>query len=463
MEKRSYDVLVIGSGGGTKISTPASKLGLKAAIIEKDRLGGTCLNRGCIPSKMLIHPAEVAHAIKDADRYFIRQKGFEVDFTDLVRATAETIDAESDSILPGYRKNDNLDYYHGTARFVGPRTVQVRGFELTAEKVYIAVGSRPYIPPIPGLAGTPYMTSTEALRLEKQPKRLIVLGGGYIAAELSFYYAALGTEVHTLVRSIMLRGTDTEVREHFEECFDKRVHGLHIGYLPEQVVYEDGIFKVSCVHREREERLVLEAEELLVSTGVVPNSDTLDLEKAGVAVDDAGFIKVDDHLRTSAPNTWALGDVVGNYMFRHSVNLEGEYLFRTTVAEPTDEAVDYGAMPFAVFASPQVAGVGETEEELKARGADYVVGRRNYAASAMGMALRSNEGFVKLLVDRKDRRILGCHIVGHEASVLLHQVITLMQLKGTLDQLLATTFIHPALNEIVRNAARDARDKLAAG
>ena len=281
MEKRAYDVLVIGSGGGTKISTPASKLGLKAAIIEKDRLGGTCLNRGCIPSKMLIHAAEVAHTIDTAHKYNLRPKGFDVDFADLVQYVSAAIDADSDSILPAYRANDNLDYYHGTARFVGPRTVSVRGFELTADKVYIACGSRPYIPPIPGLADTPYMTSTEALRLEKQPKKMIVLGGGYIATELAFYFSALGTEVHSVVRSIMLRGTDNEVREHFEEVFPKRVNGMYQNYLTEQVQYENGEFTVTLVHREHQERIDLTGDALLVATGVVPNSDTLDLDKTG--------------------------------------------------------------------------------------------------------------------------------------------------------------------------------------
>ena len=460
MSQREYDVLVIGSGGGTKISTPASRLGLKAAIIEKDRLGGTCLNRGCIPSKMLIHPAEVAWEIQKSSRYQIHSKGFDVDFPALVKGVSAEIDAESDSILPAYRDNPNLDYYHGEARFTGDRTLSVRGFQLKADKVYIATGSRPHIPPIPGLAGTPYMTSTEALRLETQPKRLVVIGGGYIATELAFYFAALGTEVHVVARSVLVKGEDGQVREAFEKAFADRVN-LYLHHQTRQVQYNNGVFQVEVAAKEGEP-FDLEADALLVATGVVPNSDNLNLAATGVKTDQRGFIIADDRLRTTAPNIWALGDVVGNFLFRHSVNLEGEYLFTNTVEKPSDQPIDYGAMPHAVFSSPQIAGVGETEEQLKARGADYVVGFREYRASAMGMALRSQEGFVKLMVDRNSNRILGCHIIGHEASVLVHQVITLMQLKGTLDQLLATTFIHPALNEIVRNAARDARAKLSA-
>lgn len=459
MAIREYDVLVIGSGGGTKISTPASQLGKRVAIIEKDRLGGTCLNRGCIPSKMLIHPAEVAHQIDDAGRFFIRAKGYKVDFQALVQSVSAEIDAESDSILPGYRKNQNLDYFHGTASFVAPHMVRVRDHELTAKQIYIASGSRPFVPPIPGLEAVPYMTSTEALRLEKQPRRLIVLGGGYIACELAFYFAALGTEVSMIARSTLVRGQDHQVRDHFQECFARRLK-VYLHHSTQRVTHDGSCFRLD-VSAQSGKEFSLEAEALLVATGIVPNSDMLNLDAAGVATDGRGFIKVDNRLRTNVPGIWALGDVVGNYLFRHSVNHEGEYLLHTTIAQQLDEAIDYGAMPHAMFSSPQLAGVGETEEQLKKRNADYVVGYRRYADSAMGMALRSDEGFVKLLVDRSTRRILGCHIIGHEASVLIHQVITLMQMKGSLDDLLSTIFIHPALNEIVRNAARDAHKKLA--
>lgn len=459
MHHRHYDVLVIGSGGGTKISTPASHLGLKAAIIEKDRLGGTCLNRGCIPSKMLIHAAEVADHINTAAKYNLKPAGFEVDFQALVQRVSHTIDEESDSILPAYRKNENLDYYHGEAVFTGERQITVRGLNLTADKVYIATGSRPRIPDIPGLADVPFLTSTEALRLEKQPKRLVVLGGGYIATELAFYYSALGSDVDLIVRSSMLRAEDGQVRDAFTKAFQRHAN-IHLKSNISKVSFDGTTYTIDVTDQKGGTK-TLEADALLIAAGVVPNSDRLNLEAAGVKTDAGGYIIVDDHLRTSASNTWALGDVVGNYMFRHSVNVEGEYLFQTTVAEPEDRPIDYGAMPHAVFTTPQVAGVGLTEEEAKAQGYDYVVGFRNYSASAMGMALRSDEGFVKILVNRADRKLIGCHIIGHEASVLIHQVITLMQMKGTLDDLLSTIFIHPALNEIVRNAARDARTKLA--
>ena len=407
---------------------------------------------------MLIHAAEVAHQIQTAKRFHIHPHGYDVNFKNLVQRVSKEIDAESDSILPVYRENNNLDYYHGEARFVDEQTITVRNFRLRARQIYIASGARPFIPPISGLMNTPFLTSTEALRLEEQPKELVVLGGGYIATELAFYFAALGTKVHVVVRSSLIRHEDKQIQKAFDQGFRKHCQ-VYAAHKTKEVSFHDGTFEVQLEDQNGVKR-TLQCDQLLVAAGIVPNSDTLNVNAACIETNSKGFIKVDEYLRTSNSRVWALGDVVGNYLFRHSVNLEGEYLFRTTIENPRNERIDYGAMPHAIFSSPQVAGVGFTEEQLQKQGINYVVGYRNYADSAMGMALRSEEGFVKLLVDSSSRKILGCHIIGHEASVLIHQIITLMQMKGSLDDLLATTFIHPALNEIVRNAARDARMKL---
>lgn len=198
---------------------------------------------------------------------------------------------------------------------------------------------------------------------------------------------------------------------------------------------------------------------------MIPNSDTLDLDKTGVEVNSKGYIKVDDYLQTTAKNIWAFGDIIGRYLFRHSANFEAEYLMETVIREKESEGkypIDYIGMPHAIFSYPQVAGVGETEEQLIQRNAKYVKGVNPYKSSAMGMALLSDSGFVKLLIERGTRKILGCHIVGDHASILIHQVIPLMRLNGKLDDLLYIIHIHPAMNEIVRNAARKARDALVA-
>ncbi|KAL0490623.1 dihydrolipoyl dehydrogenase [Acrasis kona] len=463
MATKHYDVIVIGAGAGLpKLGSPASRLGLKVALLEKGRLGGTCLNRGCIPSKMLIHPADVALNIDEAHRFEVNpQGGYTVDFTALIDRVSKTIDEDSFSINPRIEANEMLDWYKEPAKFVDKKTLKVGDQIITGDKIFIAAGSRPTIPKIKGLDGIPYMTSTEALRHNQQPKKLIVIGAGYIACELAHFYASLGTEVFIFVRSTPLRHVDEEVRDEFLRVFkDRKNINLLLKCSPEEIKYEDKVYTATYVDYETKETKTLQSDALLVAVGVVPNTDLLEVEKSGIEIKEGNFIKVDDHLRTNVPGVWALGDIAGNYLFRHSANYEGEYLLETILYKGEDYPIDYTGMPWAVFTNPQIAGVGYNEEELKKKEIKYVKGVNPYSSSAMGMALRSDHGFVKILVERYTRKLLGCIIVGHEASTLIHEVIPLFRLHGTLDDILKMIHIHPALSELVRNAARKARDEL---
>jgi dihydrolipoamide dehydrogenase len=455
---KNYDVIVIGSGGGAKITSPAARMGLKVAAIEKDALGGTCLNRGCIPSKMLIHPADVATQIAEAEKFDIGVGlPLSVDFTRLVSRISQTVDHDSASIAAGYQKNPNIDFYHAEARFLSNKVLQVSGEKITAEKIFIAVGARPHVPDIPGLKGTPFMTSTEALRNTNRPQKLIVIGGSYIAVELGYAYAALGSEVCFLVRSHLLKHEDCEVAEEFQRVFTQR-HDVRLQARIQKVDYRNDQFTVTYSDRDGTQNTV-SADALLVAAGVVPNTDTLGLENTAIKLRH-GFIHVDDHLRTSVDGIYAMGDCIGRYMFRHSVNFEGEYLFQNIFQGKVQGPIRYPPVPHAIFTHPQIAGVGKTEQELKLEGIDYVVGINPYAKSAMGMARLSDHGFVKILIDRKSLKILGAHIIGDEASDMIHMLIALMSKDGTLDDLLNMIYIHPALPEIVRNAARKAKAAL---
>ncbi|PJC36851.1 dihydrolipoamide dehydrogenase [Candidatus Peregrinibacteria bacterium CG_4_9_14_0_2_um_filter_53_11] len=456
---KKYDVIIIGGGGGLKLR-PVTKLGKKLAIIERESLGGTCLNRGCIPSKMLIHPADVADEIRHAGRFNLSVSAEpKVDFEALVTRVTDSIKAESEGIKTAYAKDPMIDFYPHEARFVEDKVIEVNGEQLTADYIFIAVGARPLIPPIEGLEGTPYMTSTEAIYGRRQPKKLIVIGGGYIAAELGHFFGGLGTEVHLLVRGGLLAREDSEVVEEFSRVFKEKYH-VHEGINPIKVAYENGLFSVT-VEDHGSRQVEMGGDALLVATGVRPNTDTLGLENTSIKLNQRGFIEVDDHLRTAAPGVYALGDCVGNFLFRHSVNFEGEYLLRTLFTSPGDEPINYSPMPHAVFSSPQVAGVGKTEDELKAEGkvagVDYIVGLSNYKNSAMGDALRSDHGFCKVLFERSTRKLIGAHIVGAEASNMIHMLVAFMTMNATLDDLLRMIYIHPALPEIVRNAARKAQ------
>ncbi|RHX90578.1 dihydrolipoyl dehydrogenase [Leptospira stimsonii] len=455
---KQYDIIVIGTGGGTKLVTPPSKLGYKVAVIEKETPGGTCLNRGCIPSKMLIYPAEILTLAKHSEKFQITfpEKPV-VDFKTLVERISKTVDEESASILPAYDKNPNIDYIQGNAQFVSDRVIRVNGEELTAERIFIAAGARPSLPNIPGLEGTPYMTSREALRRTELPKSLIVIGGGFIALELGFAYSAFGSDVTFLVRNRMLKNEDADIVDEFERVFTKEQKVLLHSNI-QKVEYKENRFFLDVTIDGKEIRL--ESEALLVATGIKPNSDLLGLTNTNIRTDENGYIQVNEYLETTAPGVYALGDIIGRYFYRHSVNFEGEFLFRTLYQEKKRTPIEYPPVPHAVFTHPQVAKVGKSEEELKALGIDYIAAKNPYSSSATGMARLSDSGFIKILVEKKTRKVLGAHAIGDEASNVIHLFILLMTMNGTIDDLLKMIYIHPALPEIARNAARKANEIL---
>ncbi len=439
---------------------PCADLGLKVAVIERDKLGGTCLNHGCIPSKMLIHPADIGVQIEQAARFSLKNVGKPiVDFKALVTRVNATIDAESASIAPIYRDHENIDLYAGEAHFMADKVVRVGDDVLTAKNVFISVGCRPDIPDIPGLSDTPYWTYFEGLRNTTQPKKLLILGGGYISTELGHFFGSLGTEVEFLQRSTLLRKEDDDIREEFLRVFTNRFP-CRLGISFRHVSHANDTFTVAYTDPMGVDRQT-QGDALLVVTGVTPNTDSIYLENTVIQLDRSGYVKVDDHLQTTVKGVYALGDCIGRKLYRHTVNYEGEYLFRTLYGEPSTEPLRYPPIPYAIFTHPQIGGVGAKESELKEQGVDYYRGVNKYADSAMGMALLSDHGFVKLLFDRRTDKLLGASIIGEEAATMVHMLIAFMKMGATLHDLLDTIYIHPALPEVIRNAARKAKAEAA--
>jgi mycothione reductase len=451
---QEFDLIVIGSGSGLDVANAAAEHGgMKVAIVEKGRMGGTCLNRGCIPSKLLIHSADVAEIIRSAGQFGVNVGEFSIDFQSIAKRTTGIVDSESDCIRSAFSEIDNPKLFSHECRFIGDKTISVGNETIQANKILIASGTRPFIPKIHGLDGSGFMTSDEALRLKKQPRVLTIIGGGYIAAEMAHFFGALGTKVNIVQRgNLLIPHEDEEVARKFTQVFCKKCN-VYLGYDTESVGKKNGgIFFVKA--RNSSGKVIsLESDQLLVATGRTPNSDTLDLGKTGVQVDGRGFVRVNKYLETNVKGIFALGDAVGRYMFKHSANHEAQYAFNNIMHADKKVAVDYAAMPHAIFSWPQVASVGHTEQELKKDRADYAKAVYPYIRTTMGEAIEDRDGFVKLLASRKDSRILGCHIIGAHASILIHEVLIAMKAGITIGNIARTVHIHPALSEVVSRAA----------
>ena len=449
-DMQHFDLMVLGSGSGLEVSSEAAGLGLSVAIIEEGPFGGTCLNRGCIPSKMLIHCADVMDTIKNAHIFGIKATVQGIDWQAIIARAVDEVDADARAIEEGNRQADNITVFKGRGRFTGAKTLEVNGEEISAEIVLIAAGTRPMVPDIPGLVGVPYITSDEALRLPEQPRRLAILGGGYIAAEMAHFFGALGTEVTLIQRGPqLLRAEDDDVARRFTEVYQRKINIL----LNTRISRAEsrGHEIVLEVSSEGSTGEVL-ADGLLVATGRVPNTDLLNVAATGVEIDERGFVKTDEFLETNVPGIWALGDIVGKYLLKHSANLEAAYAGNNIFNPDNKVAVDYNAMPHAIFASPQVAGVGLTEREAIEQGFDFAVASYDYSDAAYGSSIEDRDGFVKILAERHSGEILGAHIIGTDASILIQEVVNAMRAGLNVRSITQSIYVHPALPEVVQRA-----------
>ncbi|MBI2101042.1 dihydrolipoyl dehydrogenase [Candidatus Woesearchaeota archaeon] len=444
-----FDLIVIGAGSGLNVSSAAAEMGMKVAVVEKGPMGGTCLNRGCIPSKIIIHSADVAETIKKSKLFGINSRISSIDFKKITGRASKIVDKDAKEIEEAIIQDKNTTLFKVEAKFIAERTLKAGKETIKGNKVIIAAGTRPAIPKIEGLSDVDFITSDEALRLKKQPKTMTILGGGYIAAELAHFFGALGTKINIMQRGkYLIPNEDEEISSKFTGIFKKKYNVL-TEFNAAKVSKKGNKFILEAENKKARKKLVSDA--LLVAAGRTPNTDLLDVKKANVDVDDKGFIKTNDYLETTAKNIWALGDIVGKFLFKHSANLEAQYVYNNAILNKKIK-IDYTAMPHAIFSSPQIAGVGLREQDLKERKIDYAVGKYNYRDSGMGIALQDNEGFVKIFADRKARKILGCHIIGTDASTLIHEVIVAMKAGLRIDAISDAVHVHPALSEVVQRA-----------
>jgi mycothione reductase len=449
MASHRYDLVIVGAGSGNTLKLHEFG-GWRIAVVEADLFGGTCLNRGCIPSKMLVHTADVASEIRDAGRFGITATWGGADWSQIRERVFGRIDPLP-ALAREYRTKQGIDVYTGTARFVAPKVLRVGDDELHGDRFVLATGSRPKIPDVPGLAQVPYVTSDTVMRLTTRPAEMIILGGGYVAAEMAHIFGALGTAITIIERGDrLISRQDEDVSARFTEIYERRF----------DVRRNAAVVRASATGSRVRLDLTtpagpqhVEADVLLVATGRRPNSDTLDVAAGGLAVDAHGHVRTDDTLQTAVPGVWALGDLANHFQLKHMANAEARVVWHNLAHPDNPRKATFPVVPAAVFADPQVASAGATEQALREQGRPYLAATRPYGETAFGWALEDTTSFAKLLADPVTRQLLGAHLIGPDASILIQPLVQAMCLGNTVDQLAhEVLYIHPALTEVVEQA-----------
>lgn len=454
-----YDLVVVGTGSGNTIVTKQFA-DRKVAIVERGIFGGTCLNVGCIPTKMFVHTADLAAVPSHSSRLGVDEQLTGVrwpDIRDRIFGRIDPISAGGAEYREHHPNNVNVTLYHGTGRFTAERELTVtanHGGEtevLTADRFVLAAGSRPIVPFIPGLEETGFHTSDTIMRLPELPRRLGIIGSGFVAAEFAHVFSSLGVEVTLIARSDrMLRHEDSEIARRYTEIAAEK---YSVKLLHETVHVwrrNDAIILKTLSPAGADEIAV---DEVLVAVGRTPNSDLLDVGVAGVEVESDGRVVVDEFQQTAVEGIYALGDVCSPYQLKHVANHEARVV-QHNLLHPDDRIKsDHRFVPHAVFGSPQVASVGLTEEEAIEQGVSYAVGREAYADIAYGWAMEDTTGFAKILADPGTGQILGCHIIGPQASTVIQPVIQAMSFGLDAHTMARGQYwIHPAMPELIENA-----------
>ncbi|NGY57622.1 mycothione reductase [Lentzea sp. NEAU-D13] len=449
---RHFDLVIIGTGSGNSIPDEAMA-GWQIAILEKGTFGGTCLNVGCIPTKMFVHTADQAAAPANAKKLGVDATLDAVHWPEI----RDRIFNRIDPISAGGRnwranENANVTVYEGTATFEDAHTINTgTGERITADRIVIAAGSRPSIPDVADLDTTGFHTSDTIMRLDELPESLIILGSGFIASEFAHVFSSFGVKVTVIARSnLLLRHEDLEVAERFTEIAKQKWDVR----LQRKTIRAEKTANGVKLHMEGPDGAeTVEAELLLVATGRRPNTDLLEVDNAGIETHPDGRIKVDEYQRTSQQHILALGDISSDYQLKHVANHEARVV-KHNLLNPDDQIKsDHRFVPAAVFSSPQIASVGLTEEQAKAAGIRYVTASQAYASIAYGWAMEDTTGFAKLLADPATGQLIGAHIIGPQASTVIQPLIQAMSFGLDAKSMAQGQYwIHPAMPEVVENA-----------
>jgi len=462
-----YDVTVIGSGpGGYVAAIRCAQLGLKTAIIERyNSLGGTCLNVGCIPSKALLDSSEHYHNAKEKfELHGINLKDLQVNMPQMIKRKNEVVEQTTKGIDFLMKKN-KIDVFTGHGSFLSANKISIAKpdgshEEIETDKTIIATGSKPITPEAFNYDKKRIITSTEALNLEAVPKRMVIIGGGVIGLELGSVYARLGTEVEVVEYLDRIIATmDGDCSKELQRALKGLGMKFHLKHKVNTVKATKKGVTVEVQKRDSEDTFNLEADYCLVAIGRRPYTDNLGLENASVEKDDRGRIHVDKHLQTNVPGIYAIGDVVQGAMLAHKAEEEGVFVAETIAGQQPH--IDYNLIPGVVYTWPEVASVGQTEEQLKEAGVPYKSGKFPMKALGRARASTDTEGMVKILAHKETDEILGMHIVGARAADLIAEAVALMEFRASAEDCARMSHAHPTYAEAIKEAALAATDNRA--
>jgi len=452
-----YDVIVLGSGpGGYVTAIRASQLGLKTAVIEKESLGGVCLNWGCIPTKALLKSAQVFDYLKHAEDYGLSVKQYDKDFNKVVARSRSVADGMSKGVQFLMKKN-KIDVLEGFGKLLPGKKVDVDGTLYSANHIIVATGSRSRVLPSLPQDGKKVIGYREAMTLKTQPKSMIIVGSGAIGVEFAHFYNTMGTQV-TLVefQPNIVPVEDIDVSKQFERSYKKAGIKVMTNSSVEKVDTSGKTVKATVKTKKGEE--IVEADIVLSAVGIVANIENIGLEDVGI-VTDKGKIMVNDYYQTNIPGYYAIGDVTPGQALAHVASAEG-ILCVEKIAGMQVEAIDYGNIPGCTYATPEIASVGMTEKQAKEAGYELKVGKFPFSASGKASAAGTKDGFVKVIFDAKYGEWLGCHMIGAGVTDMIAEAVLGRKLETTGHEVLKTIHPHPTMSEAVMEAVADAYDEV---
>ncbi|MBP7652490.1 dihydrolipoyl dehydrogenase [Candidatus Dependentiae bacterium] len=442
---KNFDYIIIGAGSANEFAFEAANKGYKTALIDQSFPGGTCLNRGCIPTKVMLQSADIAHYVKNSAAFGINSIVNNIDYSVIKKKVNDIVEFWRNKLYQRIESTPNLEFINYPAKFVSDKTIEVNGEKIRGNKFILAVGMRPMIPKIKGLDTVKYLTNENILTLEKIPESIAILGGGYIGMEFAHFFKSLGSEVFIIeMKDKLLGEIEPSLSEKFNE-YAVEHYNVFVNSKLESV--EQTVNKTKLICDRNGQKIEISAEKILVSVGRTCNTDSIDCEKSGILLDKRGYIIVNDFFQSKNQDIWAIGDCIGTAAFRHIANYQADILIKNLLYGKRITP-DYSITPYAVFGYPEIASVGLSFNQAREKYKNVISKKLGYFGNAKGKAL-GYKGLCRAVIDADTDKILGFHIIGPNASILIHEILPVITAGLPYKNITDSIHIHPALSELI--------------